>query len=282
VAEILTDISAEGLRAAVETSFFETWMALGASPRLSVYDGADMIRYVSNVPFPVLNGVMRTRFQPEVADRRIEETLSIFQSQRLPMTWWTGPSTEPDDLPSRLCEHGLEPPGQPRIGLGVDLWQLNATIGRPINLEIYVVDNAELYDECQQVLNTAHQIPEDAGRAMAEITCSAGIGEGSPFRHYLGVKDDRSIATAMLSLAGGVAGIYNQGTLPEEHREGIEMAMTLTALYEARDMDYRIGVLQSTRIGFNMFRHLGFEDVCEIGQYTLTPPPEPEFVPQQP
>src|SRR5439155_16577986 len=137
--------------------------------------------------------------QPEEADRRIEETLSIFQSQRLPMAWWTGPATEPHVLPSRLCEHGLEPPGQPRIGLGVDLWQLNATIGRPINLEIYVVDNAELYAECQQVLNSAHQIAEDGGRAMAEITCSAGIGEGSPFRHYLGVYEGSLLAMVMLS-----------------------------------------------------------------------------------
>ena len=274
MADIMSDVSPEGLRAAVETSLIATWIALAsASPTMSITEEPDIIRYESGVAFPVLNGVLRTRLQPDESESRIDQTLDHFASRALPMTWWIGPGAEPDDLAARLNSRGFSE--LRRIGLAADMWTMTATIGRPVGLSIEVVEDAEVYRECQHVLNVASAIPDFAAEAMYDLVCASGFGPESPFRHYIGYKGGRAISTAMLSLAGGVAGIYNSGTLPEERAQGIEMAMTLSGLLDARDMEYRVGVLQTTRLGYNMFRHLGLEETGEIEQWIWAPPEEP-------
>jgi len=276
--DIVSDVSPESLRAAVETSLVATWMALAsASPVMSVTEEPDILRYESGVPFPVLNGVLRARLQSAEADNRIDQTLEHFASRRLPMTWWIGPGAEPDDLSARLQSRGLSE--LRRIGLAADMWTMTATIGRPVGLSIEIVEDAEVYRECQHILNVASAIPDFAAEAMYELVCASGFGPESPFRHYIGYKGGRAISTAMLSLAGGVAGIYNSGALPEERAQGIEMAMTLSGLLDARDIEYRVGVLQTTRLGYNMFRHVGLQQACEIEQWIWTPPEEPPAPP---
>jgi ribosomal protein S18 acetylase RimI-like enzyme len=56
-------------------------------------------------------------------------------------------------------------------------------------------------------------------------------------------------------------------TIPEAQRQGIGSLMTAVPLREARSMGYRIGVLQSTKMGLNVYRRLGFQEYCTISIY---------------
>lgn len=59
----------------------------------------------------------------------------------------------------------------------------------------------------------------------------------------------------------------NVTTLSECRKQGIGRALTLAPLLEARASGYRIGVLQSTQMGLNLYRSIGFREYCTFSVY---------------
>jgi hypothetical protein len=51
----------------------------------------------------------------------------------------------------------------------------------------------------------------------------------------------------------------------------IHTAVTLTALYAALELEYRVAVVQSSRLAFNAFQRLGLQECCDVAQYVWTP-----------
>jgi predicted acetyltransferase len=67
-----------------------------------------------------------------------------------------------------------------------------------------------------------------------------------------------------------VAGIYAVATLPQARRKGIGRAMTVHPLIEARQIGYRVGILQSSSMGYPVYQSIGFQEVCTYRQYVQT------------
>jgi ribosomal protein S18 acetylase RimI-like enzyme len=98
-----------------------------------------------------------------------------------------------------------------------------------------------------------------------------GLGDASPFRHYLASIGGDPVATCSLFLGAGVAGVYDVSTLPERRRRGIGAAITHFAMADARANGYRMAILHASSLGLGMYRSLGFEELCDIGQYVWVP-----------
>jgi hypothetical protein len=274
VADIVTDVSDGSLLRAIQASACETWKVLSAAPQVQVHDEGGLLWVATGIRHPAFNAVLRAEAEPSRADGMIAETLDFFRRRELPFTWWTWPDTTPEDLGERLRERGLSSEA-PLTGAAGDLAGLNWIGGSPAGLTLEWVEDAETYRTYQDVLTRSAQTRASAAEAMCMIMSSvAAMGE-MPLMHYLGRIEGKPMATAMLSLAGGVAGVYQVGALPEAHADGIEAAMALAALLDARDMDFRLAVMQTSRLAFNTFSHLGLEERCEIGQYVWTPPEPP-------
>jgi len=260
------------MAAAIEANLNGTFSLLDRAPSPQLRDDdPDLCWYISaKVPYPLFNHVYLTRLpQEEDVDARIEELTQHFASHQLPLMWSVGPFSRPSALGSHLESHGLrcveESPG-----MALDLKALNEDISFPSELAIERVSNAEVLSEFVEVMRVGFEMPEFTGAALFEQFNAMGLTDKSPWRNYVGRLDGEVVTTASLALVVGVAGIYNVVTLPKARRRGFGSAMTFAALREARELGYRIGILQSSAEGLGVYRRLGFEQYSTYYLYVGT------------
>jgi GNAT superfamily N-acetyltransferase len=84
--------------------------------------------------------------------------------------------------------------------------------------------------------------------------------------------NDQPVATAAVFYGAGVAGIQMVATLPKWRGKGIGAAATLAPLFEARKLGYRVGILQSSEMGFKTYQRLGFRELCRMRHYAWLGP----------
>jgi GNAT superfamily N-acetyltransferase len=111
----------------------------------------------------------------------------------------------------------------------------------------------------------------DFTEEFTDATINAGFGDETPLRLFIAWLDDQPVATSLMFLGAGVAGIYNVATLASARGRGVGTAVTLAPLLMARDEGYRVGILQSSDSGYNVYRKLGFQEYCKTYQYIWSP-----------
>ena len=84
---------------------------------------------------------------------------------------------------------------------------------------------------------------------------------------YLGFLDGIPIARSALALDAWVAGVYAVATIPTARGKGIGRIMTVMPLLRARQLGYRVGILQASDMGYSLYQKIGFKDVCRYRLY---------------
>ncbi len=263
--DVLTDFSEDALVDAVDRNCIDFFQHYGCGPGCELHEEADLAWFVTGIPHPLFNGVMATDLPPDRVDERIDDMVAEFRRRRVPLEWTTGSRTRPVDLARHLLakgfEHTLDVPG-----MAMDLRELPDE-KPPRGLSVVQVGNREDLEACIRIALHTFEISEAFVPRLLEIEERMPEDQKALTRHYLARLDGRPVATAELFLAAGAAGLYFVGTLPDASHRGIGRAVTLAALRGAREMGYRVGVLQATPMGTPVYRRIGFRALYPMGIY---------------
>ncbi|GCE29798.1 hypothetical protein KDA_52820 [Dictyobacter alpinus] len=153
----------------------------------------------------------------------------------------------------------------------LDLQTLKMSAESPVELTIELVNDKEAFKQHINVMAAGFEFPEPLARHLSAID----YGETFRFptsRFYVGRVGGQAVAISLLQLSAGLAGIYNVATIPSMRQRGLGTAMTLAALLDARDLGYRIAVLQASEMGVNIYRQLGFQDHFLFDTYSSSHP----------
>jgi GNAT superfamily N-acetyltransferase len=265
MSEVLQDLSAPAMSRAIRNNLYTFFRHLRHSPHIEFNEGGGLIRWHSAVPHPWFNGVLSTR--PPAADetQSIQEIVAFFRSRNVPLsTWWIEAEQDTAAWERQLLAYGFgHSPDTP--GMAVDLYALNENVATPGGFRIVPVQALEAVRIWSDTFTIGYELPEALKADLYTFTLDLGID--LPIRSYVGYLKDRPVATSGLFLGAGVAGVYSVSTLPEARRQGIGAVMSLAPLQDAREMGYRVGVLQSSPMGFHVYKQLGFQHLCNLDNF---------------
>ena len=266
---VLEDLSPESLAFAIEANRVVSTLNARYWNRATIYDEPEMAMVVTDIPVPLFNVVTRVLFTPENLEANIEKAIGRFREKGVPGNWFVGPATQPPDIGNALLSHGFAQSDiQP--GMAVDLRTL-PDLTLPPGFEIEPLTSVDQLKGYGEVTLRGFGLPASLLDTALEYVKSAEIDSVSQEHSYLGLMDGKTVGVSTVIYGAGVAGIYRVATIPEARGKGVGTAMTLRPLLDARDKGYRVGILQSSKMGYSVYKKIGFREYCKQTVYTWEP-----------
>lgn len=130
-----------------------------------------------------------------------------------------------------------------------------------------VVEIAEVTDPDEReafstVTASAFGLPPDVVEQVDRAALAA-----DDVRLFLGRVNGSPAASGLLIQSGHVAGVYSIGVIEAVRRQGIGEAMSWEVLRAGREAGCRVGVLQSSEMGYPLYKRMGFETVVTYHQF---------------
>lgn len=226
---------------------------------------ADYLRWVTGEAHPMGNVVVVSRADAARAALAAVETLAR------------------ENLPSCvLCPDGVSPAAARALSafgfadagaipaMAVDIGRLRATT-LPAGYALVRAAEGRSGQAWADALAEGYGLPPGLARRFSPEELGADLAADARIQYFSIVRDGRAVATSMLFLADGLAGIYCVATRPAERGKGLGAHATAEALRIARTLGYGVGVLQSSTAGHSIYVGLGFADVGAVPMFVRMP-----------
>jgi GNAT superfamily N-acetyltransferase len=236
-------------------------------PKAVVHSSPQTLRVKTGLPHEYLNAVLRAQISDPDPGPAIQSAVEEFRSDRVPFTWWVGPSTTPRDLGKYLENYGFAKTGE-LSGMAIDLETFLLSPAMPRELSIEPVRDAKTLEDWMAPFAFGYEMPEAAASGLSDFLRGLGFGPDAPFRFFLGRWKGEPVATTSLFFGAGVAGIYIT-VKPEFRGQGIGAGMTLVPVRTARAAGYRVAITHVPEYRYGFHRRLGFKPYCQLGTYVL-------------
>lgn len=195
-----------------------------------------------------------------------------------------------DDLADQLCEPGVpcavvftseaSEAGCSRLesrgfGLGETMPAMGIDLERVMRVELpegcaCMEVGPEDDGAWADAFSAGYELPRPVGGLFGPKAASRS-SLADAVHYYAIVRDGAMIATSILLLEGGLAGVYGVSTLPAHRGRGLGACATAHALSEGRRLGCRTGILQSSAMGESVYRRLGFSSFGALPIYVHIP-----------
>ncbi|MGW1209911.1 GNAT family N-acetyltransferase [Streptomyces sp. NPDC002499] len=233
------------------------WLGWGSAERV---DG-ELTYFRSGIPNGQINGVLSLRDSAKVGQ---SITYAAERLAGVPWMWWVGPDSAPG-VAAGLAEHGAVRLGATPV-MTVRTDRVTPAQG-PSDLDIDVVKDADVLKEWVRVFASSFGLPPEIHDDL--LRNESERHDADRIVRFVGRRDGRPVGTSLLYDAHGVAGVYVVGTVGDQRRQGIGTALTAAALAEGAERGLEVGTLQSSPLGFPVYRRMGFETVGEYELFRL-------------
>lgn len=263
MADRIRSLSSPDLLPALESNMATYWMAYGRAPDAELAADDELIWMLTGVPEALFNGVFCARLRPEHVSDKLSDLHAAQARLQVPLLWWVGPTVQPVELGHLMAARGWAQVGT-TPGMAVMLAELE-DLALPEGVTVRRVDAPDELRLWGQIAGAGTGFSPQIAAVVGEMeTYASGYPSRAERRNYIAYLRDEPVATSVLVLSHGVAGLYAVATLPAARRRGIGAAVSCLPLLEARAEGYYVGTLQASEMGRPVYRRLGFEDVCQF------------------
>lgn len=232
---------------------------------MSVVEDTKLTVVDSGLPCDTFNFICRARLRVDTAIEHARKATRYFQEAQRPFSWWVSPADQPGDFDEILPRIGLER-AETELAMAVDLGRLDAPPEVPGVAVRRVTSEAELMQYAS--LLAALWTPPDRD-VITFYTRGAArlLTEPCPVRCHVTYLDGEAVGTVEMTVAGGVAGLYNISTVERYRGRGIGTLSTVHPLLEAREQGVAVAVLQAAATGVGVYERVGFQRFGEIAEF---------------
>lgn len=222
------------------------------------------VRIITGEPHPFGNFAFVSRDQPTTTFSEAVEPLIECPAPSAVLS--IGPAS--DETAAALAQRGFEPHGDmPAMAVDID-----ALAPAPLSGDcVFERVGAHACQEWAQAFADGYELPFGVADLFAPHKLGDTADPRATFQYFCARKGGRMVATSVLFLHAGVAGIYAVATVPHERGKGLGAFMTAEPLRHARSLGYKVGILQASPAGHPVYLRLGFRNVGTVPLFVRTP-----------
>jgi ribosomal protein S18 acetylase RimI-like enzyme len=236
---------------------------------MQVQQDANLVLTDCGLLCDTFNAVCGAKLTGEKAQQAVQAAIDYFTGKKRPFSWWLSPGDQPDNLADFLLEAGLKE-DYSELAMAADLMQLPSGDLAPNGLRLQRVQTAAQLADFAHIISVMWSPPDPEVVHFYDLAAPAILKPDSPMWFYVGYVDEKPVCTAEVTVAEGIAGLYNICTLPDYRQRGFGTAMTLQPLIDAQANGCKTAVLQATEAGARVYKRLGFETFGTITEYKPT------------
>lgn len=225
--------------------------------RATVTDAPGVTSVVTGVPFSAANTVA---LWGEPAAGALDAVLAPLVTGGLPFQVCVLPQRESSASGAALLRAGLELVSAPPLMIR-DLMAPAPAEEAIDGLTLESVEGPAAMAQWLEAFERVYRWPREALDLFRDLQ-EKDLATGRRWEFYVAKVGDQPVGCSSNFFGTKLAGLYNQGVIPEARRQGIGRALVQHAAQRARERGYRTSMLFASPEGLELYRRCGYREVA--------------------